>query len=258
MKIIDSHVHIGQLREWDFPGDLLIESMDKYGIGFGLVSNVSGGEFVGDQEHYAGGNQIEVNDVIKTFVMTHPDRFRGLFWIRPRLEGFSPEIEGYLQENQQFFCGLKVHSSQSKLPFTPEYHRDYLTLCARLKLPIAVHTEIDGYANPAFVYETAKAFPDVNFIMVHMGMWTDHLESIGYVRELPNLYADTTFVDTESVMRAVKECGSAKILFGSDAPALGVDIYERYQEVLARFEEDLSSTDRENILFRNAERLFKL
>lgn len=257
MKIIDSHVHIGSISNWNFSMAALSSAMEKYYIDFALVSNIAGSEFISETEANCG-DQKSVNEVVRDWVVKHPRRFNGLFWIRPHLEGYNQEIETYLKDNRDCFCGLKVHPSQSRLAFTTENHQGYLAMGARLKLPIVVHSEADSYSNPALIYQTAQENPAIDFIMVHLGLRTDHKEAIRFVKDLPNLYGDTTFVDNESVMQAIRVCGSEKILFGTDAPTLGIDTYHRYEALLKSMEHQLSPAGFENVIRRNAIKLFKL
>jgi predicted TIM-barrel fold metal-dependent hydrolase len=255
--IIDSHVHIGAIMNWNFTVHTLVSAMEQSQIDFSLVSNISGGEYINETEENPG-SQIGVNDAVKVIVNQYPKKMKGLFWIRPHLEGYIPAVESYLATNRKSFCGLKVHPTQSRLAFMTEYHRCYLDMCARLHLPVAVHSEADSFADPKLIYQTAKENPAVDFIMVHLGLHTDHEEAIQYVKILPNLYGDTTFVDEESVLRAVRLCGSKKILFGTDAPTFGIDTYRHYEKLLKRLNEALTTADFEDIAFRNAKNLFKL
>lgn len=255
--IIDSHVHIGSIMDWNFPAEVLLAAMDKHQIDFALLSNISGGEFVGETLENPG-SQLEINETVKHLVAEHPQRLKALYWIRPHLEGFNQTIKDYLQKNSLYFCGLKVHPTQSRLAFTTENHHGYLDMCARLNLPVAVHTEADSFADPELVYKTAKENPGVNFIMVHLGLRTDHRQAIEYVKELPNLYGDTTFVDEESVLHCIRLCGSDKVLFGTDSPTFGVDTYSRYETLLQRLKKELNPVELENVLYKNAVRLFKL
>lgn len=42
--IIDTHVHIGNMLKFQMPEEMVIESMEKYGIDFSLVSNIDSTE----------------------------------------------------------------------------------------------------------------------------------------------------------------------------------------------------------------------
>ena len=42
MMIIDSHVHIGSIGRFDMKPEYVIDSMERYGIDYSLVSSIAG------------------------------------------------------------------------------------------------------------------------------------------------------------------------------------------------------------------------
>jgi predicted TIM-barrel fold metal-dependent hydrolase len=77
----------------------------------------------------------------------------------------------------------------------------------------------------------AQEYPDVNFIIPHLGSfaddWRAQLAVIDHLVRHPNIYADTSGVRRFDLLeQAVKRAGAAKILFGSDGPWLhpGVEL----------------------------------
>ena len=108
----------------------------------------------------------------------------------------------------------------------------------------------------------AEKYKNVNFIMGHMGLETDNKEAIELIGKLPNLYGDTAWVDPKHVIEMIRKYGSDKILFGTDNPIDGIDTYA-HPTVCSiylsnRFKQELSKVDYENIMFRNAIKLFNL
>ena len=261
MLIVDSHMHLGKHNGWDCPKEAVFEAMNKYKIDYGLVSNIAALEFQDDKNEIPSDEhigQLEANDVVAMLHKKNANKIKGLFFVEPKREGYSPDVEEYILGHLICFCGMKIHPHESELRFTVENYKGYLDLCLRLNMVVVVHTEEDGYSDPCYVYEVAKKYPDLNFVMVHMGLNTDHKEAIDYISKLPNLYGDTTSVEEESLILAVEKCGSSKILFGSGAPKFGVDTYKRYEKLMEYLNENLATVDVENILYRNADRLFKL
>ena len=71
-------------------------------------------------------------------------------------------------------------------------------------------------------------------------------------------------VPVESTLKAIKKWGSEEILFGSDNPIDGKDTYlhnktgdrSLYQQYFNEFQAMVSKEDYENIMYKNAERLF--
>ncbi|MFW5770738.1 MAG: amidohydrolase family protein [Spirochaetota bacterium] len=255
--IIDSHVHIGTIENFDLTESMLLKAMDRYGIDFALVSNVEGSEFI--PPHGPVDSPVperEVNEKVLNLVRRHPDRLRGLYWIKPHTEGYTPDVLLFLKENRDIFAGMKFHPDMSQLKITDKKYVPYLECAKTLGMPVAVHTAHDIYAHPSFARDVAGKWPLLNFVLVHMGLASDNIESIEYMEELQNVYGDTTWVTFESIKKAVKWVGSGKILFGTDAPIDGVDTYEWYQDKIRGIREQLDEKDTENILFRNAQKLF--
>jgi predicted TIM-barrel fold metal-dependent hydrolase len=93
-----------------------------------------------------------------------------------------------------------------------------------------------------------------------MGLVTDNLEAIELISKLPNLYGDTTWVKPENVLLAIEKCGTDKILFGTDNPIDGIDTLGKpnYQEIINNFKTILSETEYENLMYKNAQKVFKI
>ena len=86
----------------------------------------------------------------------------------------------------------------------------------------------------------------------------------GLFGKLENLYGDTTWVPVGSTVEAIRRWGSEKVLFGSDSPIDGRDTYlhnrtgdrSLYQEYFHEFKELVSAEDYDNVMYKNAQRLF--
>ena len=84
--------------------------------------------------------------------------------------------------------------------------------------------------------------------------------------QLPNLYADTAWVSLDSAISFIKKCGSEKLLFGSDTPIDGRDTYLKnkegkrsiYQDYFFELEKRISPAEYENVMYKNAQRIFSL
>ena len=75
----------------------------------------------------------------------------------------------------------------------------------------------------------ATEYPDVNFIIPHLGSfaddWRAQLALIDHVVRHPNIYTDTAGVRRFDLLeQAVERAGARKILFGSDGPWLHPEV----------------------------------
>jgi hypothetical protein len=79
----------------------------------------------------------------------------------------------------------------------------------------------------------ASEYPDVNFIIPHLGSfaddWRAHLQVIDMVSRWPNVYTDTSGVRRyDNLVQAIQRGGAHKVLFGSDGPWLhpGLELHK--------------------------------
>lgn len=259
--IIDSHTHFGTMDKFNMPAKLLLKSMEKYKIDYSIVSNIESTEFTCELEPIPKkfpSRQLAANEKTLSLLKKYPDKLKGLFWICPNTETFDESIANFILENSKDFVGFKIHPYHSNISIRDYRCEKYLEFAQEHKIPFVVHTASDEMSDVNHLYLTAKKYPAINFVMVHMGLGTDNKKAIDYIAQLDNLYGDTSWVSLESTFRAVEKCGSHKILFGTDSPIDGIDTYEKYLELIEGLRKKLPTKDFENLMFHNAIKLFKL
>lgn len=259
-KIIDSHTHIGVNQDFNMPEDMLLNYMKNYKIQMAVVSNIEAAEIGKNQERIPDAlqeSQIKANTKTLNLAKANPDKIKCLFWIKPS-EGFTKEAEDFMLQNSQYFKGFKFHPFHSGVKVTDEKVKPYLEFADKYGLVVEVHTDMSELADPKYVYEAAQKYKNAKFIMVHLGMGSDGKEAATYASKLPNLYGDTSQETTETVLNAIKICGSEKILYGTDSPIDdGSDTYQYFLDRIQTLKQKLSKEDFENIMYKNAEKLFK-
>ena len=97
------------------------------------------------------------------------------------------------------------------------------------------------------------------------GLETDNIHAISLCAKQKNLFGDTAWVPIKNVVKFIEKCGSEKILFGTDNPIDGKDTYSQNKKgepsiYLDYFKnsEKISSSDYENLMGKNALRVFNL
>ena len=92
---------------------------------------------------------------------------------------------------------------------------------------------VDVVRRTAAVEMLASQYPDVNFIIPHLGGFADdwmvHLQVVDQLVRYPNVHADTSGVRFfDALVAAVRRAGPTKLLFGSDGPQLhpGVELHK--------------------------------
>jgi uncharacterized protein len=89
-----------------------------------------------------------------------------------------------------------------------------------------------------------------------MELATNHKDAILYIKECPNLYGDTTMVDTDDVIKEIRFCGSKKILFGSDEVVFGKESYKKYDNLKEKLGNMIYRMEVENLFCNNAKQIF--
>lgn len=265
--IIDTHVHISDHFTFYMTEEMILEAMEKYGIDYALVSNGDAVEVDHEQNPIPKQAHISQEDNLKrvlAFAREHEDKIGVAVWVKPLTETVTPELEALIKENKDIIYALKLHPFHSKISPMDEKVKPYLELAKKYKLPVVSHTGGCEEAAPVHVYEAAKAYPEIPFVMVHMGLGSDNKEALELLEKADNLYGDTTWVPIQTTIEAIKRYGSKKMLFGSDMPIDGVDTYacnpkgERsvYQDYFHVLPEKISEDEYKDLMYRNAVEVF--
>lgn len=267
--IIDTHVHIGHMIGFNLKEKDVLYSIEKYGIDFSLVSNIEGAEFSSNGRKVPRILQKSQNKILRetiSFARKNPDKIGVLAWCKLHSEKPDEEFENLIKNNRDIIYGLKFHPFHSLTAPDDDKAEPYYALAEKYNLPVCSHTGGCEQARSAHLYNAAKNHPGINFVMVHMDLNTNNKEALDLLGELPNLYGDTTWVPLKTTLEAVKRCGSEKILFGSDNPIDGKDTYQYnkwgerslYQEYFNEFKKLVTPEDYDNIMFKNAQKVFNI
>lgn len=121
------------------------------------------------------------------------------------------------------FKGIKVHG------FDGMPTREVCETARVFRIPVLV----DVLSRPWVVDMFAPEYPDVNFIIAHLGSFTDdwkaHQQVAYQLSRYANVYADTSGVrQFDYLVQAIKRGGPGKVLFGSDGPWLhpGLELHK--------------------------------
>ncbi len=276
---IDTHVHIGgDSTGFGMTEEKVIAAMEKYHIDYMIVSNGDAAEVDHEQKLIPVELQTSQEGALRRvlrFARKHPGKIGVGVWVKPLTETVTEELETLIAENLDIIHAIKLHPYHSKISPVDEKTIPYLELAKRYGLPVVSHTGTGPEDAPIHIYEAAQMFPEIPFVMVHMGLGSDNKEALELLGKADNLYGDTAWVPVETTIEAVRRYGSKKIFFGSDAPIDGIDTYlcnpkgdrSMYQDYFKHplFEQDcgmlqdtLDVDGYEDIMWRNAVRVFRL
>jgi len=139
------------------------------------------------------------NENLAKVIEMHPERFTGFAHHGLFEEGAGEEVERAVKELG--LRGYKVIASSQTRPIDDEAGYPVWEACERLGIPVVIHFGVLGGGggptynlrnlNPLSLWEPAKMFPRLNFVVPHFAS--------GYIRELlqlcwscPNVLIDTS------------------------------------------------------------------
>ncbi len=213
--IIDCHCHAGKgdglTGPWDT--DASLEKYSRRASQAGINQTVLFAAFHSD---YAVANRE-----VARIVASRPGRFFGFAFVnavhdRGRVSSLVR------QAVEEFgFVGIKVHRHDGNIT------REVCTTARSFSLPVLY----DVMGEVAVCELLAQEYPDVNFIIPHLGSFADDWRAqtalIDIMVRYKNIYADTAGVRRFDILeQAVRRAGAKKLLFGSDGPWLhpGVEL----------------------------------
>jgi len=207
MSIIDSHCHVGSGLRKRITAEELLRQMDLHDVERAVVCTVD--QFV------AVRNQ-EGNDQVLAAGARRPDRFWGLAAVNPWFqEDAVAELARCLDAG---LVGLKLNSHLQGFVLSDPLVHPLLELCRARRAPVYAHTGTVVTAEPFQLAELARSFPEVPFVMGHMGfadLWTD---AVPAALQADNIYLETSLIDPMNIANAIQKVGPRRILFGSDSP----------------------------------------
>ena len=161
------------------------------------------------------------NRQVARLVASRPKRFYGFAVVHAARDQGCVRALVHEAVVRHGFCGLKVHGHDGRIT------REVCAAAQEFALPVLY----DVVGETAVVELLATEYPDVAFIIPHLGSfaddWRAQLALIDHLVRHPNVYADTSGVRRfDLLQQAVKRAGARKILFGSDGPWLhpGVEL----------------------------------
>jgi predicted TIM-barrel fold metal-dependent hydrolase len=238
--IVDFHCHAGRGELLDAPWNAsaplapYLRRANAAGIGLTVIVppfNLDSGR---------------ANREVAGIVAEHPGRLVGFAWIHSRRDRgrVAQLVDDAVGRGLR---GIKVHGKDA-LPT-----REVCEAARRHRLPILV--DVVAQAHPIDLM--APAYPDVAFVVAHLGSfaddWRAHQTVIDQLVRHPNVFADTSGVRRfDYLVQAVRRAGAGKLLFGSDGPWLHPALELEKIRLLG-----LSRRDADRVMGGNALRLLR-
>jgi predicted TIM-barrel fold metal-dependent hydrolase len=215
--IIDCHCHAGKgdIMTAPWNTDAPIEPYLRRARAAGIAKTIVFPLFHSD---YA-----QANAQLARIVARYPSRLIGFAFVHAARD--AGRIFGMVERavTRWGFRGIKVHGHEAMAT------REVCEAVRAFRLPL-----LFDVAGQAYVVDMlAPQFPDVNFIIPHLGSFADdwrvHQQVVDQLVRFPNVYCDTSGVRRfDYIVQAVARAGPHKVLFGSDGPWLhpGVELHK--------------------------------
>jgi predicted TIM-barrel fold metal-dependent hydrolase len=244
--IVDAHVHIGTMdgrsRHFgsaprEFSAEDMIALMNRNGVDKVVVNPF--GRMLNDRDFE------EKNQVIVRAAKKYPNRIIPFTKVNPWLDDCVQLFDRAVNE---WGCkGLKLHPISDAFQANDDLVYPLIEMAAKFKIPVQIHSHQPG-SQPALIGDLAERFPDVTFIMAHMGM-NLYKDAIFVARILKNVVLETSAQPwTHRICRLVAdEVGSDRLVWGSDAPLHHQEIEMMKVKMSALNEEEKRKVLGENI-----------
>jgi uncharacterized protein len=169
-----------------------------------------------------------INESTADFVSAAPERRIGFMSVDPNDPRCLEEVERCRFDLN--LAGIKLAPNYQMFDPLGDQAAALFALASTLALPIVIHQGASPireaqlrFAHPLLMDEVAIAFPDLKFVLAHMGHpW--QRDTIVTIRKHPNLFADVSALvfrpwSLYEALRVATEWGVMdKLLFGSDFP----------------------------------------
>lgn len=239
--IIDCHCHAGKgdLLTGPWSTDAPVQPYLRRAQAAGIRKTVIFAPFHSDYR--------KANIQTAQIVAEHPGRFIGFAMIHAERDRDRIYPMVHQAVTQWGFRGIKAHRHDA--PAT----RELCEVAAEFNLPLLY----DPAGETDLIDLLASQYPNVNFIVPHLGSfaddWRAHLRVIDQLVRFPNVYADTSGVRRfDYLVQTIKRAGAHKLLFGTDGPWLHPGVELEKIRLLG-----LSPAQAELVLGRNLLRLIR-
>lgn len=213
--IIDCHCHAGTGDGLTGPWDTRA-SLRRY-VGWAEAAGITRTVlFAAFHSDYAIANRE-----VARIVAGRPDRFWGFAFVHAARD--AGRVGALVREAvlQHRFRGIKVHRHDARLS------REICETARAWRLPVLY----DPMGEVSVVDLVAEEYPDVSFIIPHLGSFADDWRAqrafIDILARRPNVHTDSSGVRRfDLLVEALERAGPRKLLFGSDGPWLhpGVEL----------------------------------
>ncbi len=143
----------------------------------------------------------------------HPDRFKALCRLDPAKDPLG-EARDCLAAGA---VGLKLHPRGEAFSMDDPRLDEVFALADERRLPVMIHAGVGDVSIGALTVERARRHPGARLILAHCAIGAFD-QTVRHVRELPNLFYDTSWWNPADVWALLRLVPPGQILYASDVP----------------------------------------
>jgi len=242
--IVDGHAHLGPREIGDeyaamgkiYSAEQLIQSMDANGIKMATAFAMRQLDDYDESNQYVASSAKKYPDRIIPFARYNP-------WFETSVKLFERAIENGVK-------GLKLHPNDEFYDPDDAMVHPLLELAEKFRIPVVLHT--GGNAKPTMVGLVADRFPRVNFVLLHLSDFHDH---VFVAKKCENVFLETSqcLYLHRIARQVIDKVGAHKIIWGTDVPYHFQEIEKRKIELAG-----LSEEEQQLIMSVNVRRLLNM
>lgn len=262
-QIIDAHCHIypDKIAARATAGTGRFYNYEPFGdgttAGLRRLGGAAGSDHFIVQSVATNARQVRsINEFIADEVARSGGKFTGLGTLYPG----SPDLAGdYAHLKSLGLCGVKLHPDIQQFKIDDYRCLKIYEMCERDGMVILMHTGDSryDYSNPNRLLPIMQIYTGLTVIAAHLGGWSVWAEADRTLRDLPNLYVDTSssipMIPKEQAIAMIHHYGVDHVLYGTDYP-----MWSPQREIDAFFALGLTDAENRAILCENAQHLFDI
>jgi hypothetical protein len=209
--IIDSHAHVGigyykdDPIQTNIPVERVLKMARQAGVNKTIIFPVNYPEYSGAMK--------EIYDSVQKY----PDELIGYARVNPDNKDSLRVLENAIENFH--FKGLKLHPGNDKWKVNSNNTRKIIERARDYNIPVLFDpvVELDD------IFDLTKEYPDINFIIAHMGgfyNWKIMEDCISLVENNNNVYLDTPFALVHIMLKKAAERIPNRLFMGTDSPAI--------------------------------------
>lgn len=243
--VLDFHAHMHEYAALYFPyvdEAGMAHTMDRCGTRWTLFCS-----------HLALYDPINGEAVQQKAVKSFPNHFRAYHGVISRYADPDRHLKE-IEENPDIYVGCKFLCDYYDTKLSDPIHTPYFRYLNEHKLLALLHTWGGSKCDESDeVRIVAERYPDVTFICGH-SFFGNFDQAYDRLKDLGNIYYELTAVPIEPgfMEKICRKAGSERLLFGSDLPWFATS-----HSIGCVLSADLTDNDRENIFWRNGDRILR-